>query len=206
MSHALLTPDRAHKARPEIPLFRDVTLSMGRVHEFCGPARRTLAAIVASRLDGPVFWIRPSWHPDALYLPALARFFNPGRLTLLSPNRVDEFLWTMETALREGCVPLVVGDFHAPVELTPVRRLHLAAESAMEDRMRNVIGILLSPGNGGSPGVETRWHLAGRHNGPARRWHLERRRARMEPPRAWELRPGWTLEPRPLESRPGEGF
>ena len=203
MTHALLSSrpsrGRSHLRSSSLSVFKDVALRVGRVHELCGPARRTLAAIIASRTTGPVFWITPSWQTDHLHLPAIARFFNPGRLTMLHPDRVNEFLWTMETTLRDGAVPLVIGDFHAPVELTPVRRLHLAAEAALEERMRHVIGLLLTPGDGGSPGVETRWHLSGRHGTDGHRWHLERRRARMEPPKAWELKPGWDLQPARLE-------
>lgn len=193
----LLNRKSSRQERPMIPVFRDIAIPMCRVHEICGPARRTLAAIIAGRMEGPVFWIHPAWHPDELYLPALAKFFNPGRLTILRPNRVEDFLWTMEEALRDGAAPLVVGDFHQPVALTPVRRLNLAAETALEERMRRVMGLLLAPGDGGSAGVETRWFMAGAHAPGKQAWRLERRRARMAPPKAWELTPGWHLTPCP---------
>ncbi len=204
MSHPLLTRDTHRRSsRPMIPVLPDIQLTTGRVHEFCGPARRMLACLVAGRIDGPVFWIHPAWHPDELYLPTVARFFNPGRLTILRPNRVEDFLWTMEECLRDGSAPLVVGDFHAPADLTPVRRLNLAAEAAMQERMKTTMGLLLSPGDGGSAGVETRWHIAGAHTPGKRAWRLERRRARMEPPKTWELTPGWTLTPRPAATADG---
>jgi hypothetical protein len=50
--------------------------------------------------------------------------------------------------------------------------------------------ILLTPGDGGAPGVETRWHLApapGWAAGGAPRWRLTRARARMAPPMTWEM-------------------
>lgn len=192
---ATLTRQSHRQTRPVLRLFDEIELPLGRVHEICGPARRMLAARIAGRMEGPVFWIRPSWHPDRLYLPTAAKFFNPGRLTFLEPNRVDEFLWAMEQALRDGAVPLVVGDFHATVELTPVRRLNLAAEAAFEERARVVTGLLLAPGQGGSPGVETRWHVRGRHGPGKQGWQIERRRARMAPPKAWALSAEGRLTP-----------
>ena len=51
---------------------------------------------------------------------------------------------------------------------------------------RAPLGLLLTPGDGGAQGVETRWHMAASHQGEARRWTLTRRRARALPPVSWQ--------------------
>ncbi|HBG97727.1 MAG TPA: hypothetical protein DDY29_03040 [Rhodobacteraceae bacterium] len=184
----LASPHNTGRARPGIPLVAGgPALTAGRVHEGCGPARHALALMLARGLAGPVLWIRPGWHPEAPNPDGIWPFIDPARLLLAAPGRVPDLLWCMEEALRAGCVPLVVADLPDPPGLTPVRRLHLAAESAVQGSGQRVLGLLLTPGEGGAPGVESRWHMAPRHQPGATGWQLERRRARMAPPAAWTV-------------------
>lgn len=163
-------------------------LGKGRVHEFCGGARRRLALWLARAMSGPVIWIRPSWHPDRLHMAGVAAEIAPGRLIFVEPTRAADLLWSMEEALRSGEVPLVVGDLPDPPGLTPVRRLHLSAEAGAEVTGHAPLGLLLTPGQGGAPGVETRWRLDPAHDGPEHAsWRLERLRARSEPPGTWSI-------------------
>ncbi|WP_240783986.1 ImuA family protein [Tabrizicola caldifontis] len=178
------------------PLAGDLALRRGRVHEFCGPSRVRLAAGVMARSDGPVVWIRPAWGTERLNAAGLQPLANPARLILVEAPRDEGLLWAMEEALRSGAAPLVVAELAAPPGLTPIRRLHLAAaaggEAAGRDGAHAPLGLILLPGEGGAPGVESRWHLAPAPS-PAllwsdeARWTLTRLRARLAPPAAWRL-------------------
>jgi protein ImuA len=86
-------------------------------------------------------------------------------------------------------VPLVVAELTDPPGLTPVRRLHLAAETGAEKSGRAPLGLLLTPGDGGAAGVETRWRLDPAH-GRTTGWRLRRLRARDAPPGEWAVARG----------------
>lgn len=184
MSTHLLTR-RAYKPRPGLEFLPGLDLAPARTHEFCGPARRTLALFLAQKTEGPIFWISPGWQPDRLHGEGVARFIEPGRLTFVNPHRPEDLLWCTEETLRAGCIALVICECPGIPGLTPVRRLHLAAETALREKGRAPLGILLIAGSGGAPGVESRWHMAPAHSLGQHRWRLERRRARMAPPAAW---------------------
>lgn len=174
---------------PELFFLDDLGLPLARCHELCGNARRTLAMIIARSLDGPVFWIAPGWISERLNPEGMLGFANPGRFTFLNPRRAEDLLWTMEEVLRSGTVPLVIADIPAAPALTPVRRLHLAAETGAADGTIRPLGLLLTPGNGGAQGVESRWHMAGAHAPDGLGWALTRLRARTKPPKAWRVTP-----------------
>lgn len=164
-------------------------LARGRAHEIAGPARRAMALLLASRMRGPALWIAPSWSGERLMGDGVAAWLEPGRLVFAAARRAADLLWAAEEAARSGAAPLIAVELPAPPALTPVRRLHLAAEEGATRGVAPLI-LLLTPGDGGAPGVETRWR-ADPAPGWARdgrpRWRLARRRARMDPPAAWEL-------------------
>lgn len=172
-------------------------LARGRVHEICGPARVTLAALTLGESQGPVLWISPGWLPERIYPAGLAELADPGRIIFARARRPEDLLWAMEEALRSGAVPLVLTDLTAPPALTPVRRLHLAAETGAEAARHAgrlpPLGLLLTPESGGAQGVESRWHMAAAPSGSSlthRRsaWVLSRLRARMAPEATFHLR------------------
>jgi Uncharacterized conserved protein len=190
LARLTLTP---RDARARVPFLGGADLALARVHEFCGPARRSLALMAAARvLAGqarPLVWISPSWGMDPLNPDGIREFLPPQHMLFLTARRPEDLLWSMEEALRAGVVPVVVADLPAPPAMTPVRRLHLAAETGSAEGTCAPLGLLLCPGEGGAPGVESRWHMAPCHGPGIRQWRLERRRARMAPPKGWDLRP-----------------
>ncbi len=164
----LLTRD-SHRAPPP-PAVRfagALSLATGRVHEICGMARRTLAFTVAGAMRGPVFWIAPTWTRGGPYPDGFSHLADPGRFTFVAPRRAEDLLWCMEEVLRAGVVPLVVADLPEPPGLTPIRRLHLAAESTIRkggtrEGGTAPLGLILTP-EGGAQGIETRWSCDPRH-------------------------------------------
>lgn len=207
------------QARPLLPLpgLPGQGLARGRVHEICGPSALALAAAVMGQDAGPVVWIAPGWTNGRLHPPGLAAFANPARVIFVRSRRAEESLWAMEEALRSGAAPLVVAELAEPPALTPVRRLQLAAEAgaeaARQSRDPAPVGLIVTPGDGGAAGAESRWHLAPLPSAPAqaaggqRLWRLERRRARSAPPAAWTLArdPAGSFTAETLTATPDQG-
>jgi protein ImuA len=168
-------------ARPGVLFLGQFRLAGGRAHEICGAARRRLALWLLAETQGPVIWVRPAWHPDRLHMAGVLAEIDPGRLIMVAPERAEDLLWVMEEGLRAGAVAAMVCDLPEPPGLTPVRRLHLAAETGRG------LGLILTPGDGGAPGVESRWRLEPAHTLEGVGWHLSRLRARDAPPDAWRV-------------------
>ena len=202
MQHVTLDR-RPHRPARGLAFLGDLTLTPARVHEFCGPARQTLAMMVAGANEGPVFWIAPGWGTSRLHGPGMVPFADPARFIFVQVDRAEDVLWALQETLRAGVVPLVVGEMDKPPALTPIRRLHLAAETGTQLSGRAPTALLLTP-DGGAQGVESRWHMAPDHWPDPDRWVLSRQRARSDPPRHWSVRPqgnGFALTP-PRSERP----
>lgn len=184
---SILLSRKPHRPPPGLHLGADITLPLARIHELCGPARRSLALMIAARAGAPVLWLAAAHGSDPLNPDGVAALLEPRDMLFVTPPRTEDILWCMEESLRAGCVPVVVADLTAPPPLTPVRRLHLAAEAGAGMGLCRPLGLLLTPGSGGAPGVETRWSLSPAHRDGQDRWRLERLRARMAPPRSWTV-------------------
>jgi protein ImuA len=176
---------RPHRAAPSLTLWQEITLPLARTHEICGRARRTLALHLAACAGGPVIWIAQAWGGDPLNACGIAGIAPPQDLVFVTPQRADDMLWAMEEALRAGCAPVVVADLADPPGMTAVRRLHLAAEAGAGCGLTHPLALLLTPGEGGAPGVETRWRMDPAHRPGQDLWRLDRLRARMVPPKGW---------------------
>jgi protein ImuA len=190
--HPLLSR-RPHRSSPALDLGAGASLALPRLHEACGEARRSFAMLVAARLGaagrtGPIWWIGPEWQTECLLADGVAGFAGAGpeRMIFAHPKREEDVLWTLEEVLRSGSAALAVADLPGMPGLTAVRRLHLAAETGATEGRSAPLGLLLTPGDGGAQGVESRWLMqSAHHSGNRTRWRLERLRARMEPPRKW---------------------
>lgn len=193
LPHALI-PSATAGGVPCLPLLPERAqdslgpgLALGRVHEACGPARHRFALWLAAHTRGPIFWIAPDWGADRLNPCGMVPFIDPARLILVQPKRAEDMLWSMEEVLRAGAAALAVADLPGLPGLTPVRRMHLAAEAGGKRGGPAPLGLLLTPGQGGAQGVESRWHLAPDHQARPGRWRLTRLRARTAPQQAWHL-------------------
>lgn len=186
-SASALLSRRPHSPPPGLHLWGDITLPLARVHELCGQARRMMALRIAAQADGPVVWITRRHGTDQLNPCGMAAILNPGDVLFVSTDRPEDSLWAMEEALRSGAVPVVVADLAAPPGMTPVRRLHLAAETGSGAGLCRPMGLLLTPGTGGAPGIETRLSCDPAHAPAEEAWRIERLRARMQPPKRWRL-------------------
>lgn len=178
---------RPYRPRADLCVLPVMRLAQGRLHEACGPARQLLALWIARAVTGPVLWIRPAWDADQLNPDGVRDWIDPARLITLSARRADDLLWAAEEGLRAGAVELVVAELPTPPGLTPVRRLHLAAQTGAAEGGCRPLGLILTPDTGGAQGVESRWSLTPRHRFAQAEWRLARLRARTDPPAEWAV-------------------
>lgn len=180
MNHGFLSRHK-RPTRQEITLFSGASLDRARVHECSGLSRRVFALLVAQKTKGPILWITLAHMRETLNPEGIAPFISPEHFLFVRTKRIEDALWSMEEALRSPAPQLVIADIDSHPTLTPVRRLHLAAETG------RTLGVLLTPEINGSQGVETRWHMRASHSDQANQWTLRRTRARTAPPRQWTL-------------------
>ncbi len=175
--------------RDQITLFPEATLDHARVHECGGLSRHTFALLLAQKSgatkNAPIVWISLSHIRHHLNPQGMQPFVSPENFLFVTAKRPEDALWSMEEALRSPAPHLVVADIDMLPQLTPVRRLHLAAEQG------HTTGLLLTPATngmtGGAQGVETRWHMTPNHQPHDRGWTLARTRARTAIPKQWQI-------------------
>jgi protein ImuA len=169
----------------------------GRVAPHDGAALGFAAHALGRLPLGTILWCRrPSSTFDALpYAPALARWFDPARLLLVTAKRDDDVFWAMEEGLRCLGIAAVLGETRS-VDTTAGRRLSLAAEKS------GVPAFLLRSEPAPPQSVcVTRWRVAsapsastpGLADVGAPRWHVQLRRNRFGKDAAVEI-PSWLVE------------
>lgn len=169
-------------------------LTLGRVHEVCGPARAVFAALAAAQLTGPALWITPLRERGALNPDGLSAFLDPARLVIARVPRREDALWCLEEALRSGALRFAAAEIAEEIALTPMRRLQLAAGASGT----HPLGLLLTPAPRAAGAVESRWRAAPRAawagappeaGVPAPRWRFESLYDKSAPLAVWESAP-----------------
>jgi protein ImuA len=168
----------------------------GRVAAHDGAALAFTAFLLGRLGPGTLLWCRqPSGASDAPpYAPALAAWFDPARLLMLTARRDEDLFWAMEEGLRTPGIAAVVGEFahshtQRAADSTAGRRLSLAAEK------NGVPALLLRPQPAPPQSVcATRWRVASAPSADLEpRWQVELRRNRFGLPSVEET-PSWLLE------------
>lgn len=186
MTYTVLKPS-TYTEPVGITIFDQAVLAMGRVHECSGAGQHSFAFMLARCTQGPIIWASPRSAPLALNPDGICQYINPNRLIIAQYARNIDGLTVIEDSLRSAAAPLVIGQFNDFPTLTQIRRLHLACVA--DPTGRAPVALLLTPSQGGCPGVETRWHIT--PNGQTGLgdlcWTLQRTRARMMPPASWHI-------------------
>ncbi|MBA4612467.1 hypothetical protein H1W37_12435 [Stappia taiwanensis] len=184
-----------------IPAF---PLRKARVHEVCGPAALTFAAIAAASAGDQALWVRRARLGGTVYPLGLASFLDPSHLLLARADTQADGLAVAEEALRSGALSFVVIDITQPLDLREGRRLQLAAKTGQ------TTGLCIIPEGMGSNAAETRWHAAPvldleREDSTLMRWEIIKNKTGTFG--AWDVR--WDPETRclhvvpPVGKRPG---
>jgi protein ImuA len=169
----------------------------GRVAPHDGAALGFTAHMLSRFGTGMILWCRqPLGVFDAPpYAPALAQWFDPARLLMVTARREEDLFWAMEEGLRTPGIAAVVGETRA-ADPTAGRRLSLAAE-------KNGVPALLLRSQPAPPQsvCTTRWRVSSASSPEvsgiemlgAVRWQVELRRNRFGRPSVEEM-PAWLLE------------
>lgn len=169
----------------------------GRVAPHDGAALGFTAHLLSRFGAGTILWCRQSMGSfDAPpYAPALAPWFDPARLLMVTARHEEDLFWAMEEGLRTPGIAAVGGETRA-ADPTAGRRLSLAAE-------KNGVPALLLRSQPAPPQsvCTTRWRVSSAPSPEvpgiemlgAARWQVELRRNRFGTPSVEEM-PAWLLE------------
>ncbi len=160
-------------------------LTRGRVHAVTGPGATAFAAVLCSRLRGPVLWCVveggsfPPLHPPGFAALGL----DPHRLVMARADNEAAALGAAETALRERGLAAVVVETAGGLRSARGRRLQLAAEAGgglgfvflarARDMSWAESGWEAAPVPGSERGIRWRWTLRRVRRGRPHEWLVE---------------------------------
>jgi protein ImuA len=157
-----------HEVKPEGCAVADAGASAGDWAAALGFALRlAVRRINASARSGTpahILWCWPSAFARELGLPCgqglAALGLDPAACLFVETKRASEALWAMEAGLKSASLALVVGVMKE-VELTPARRLSLAAAGSLTPCL-----IVTDPRSSGAGSTATRWRIGARPSAP----------------------------------------
>lgn len=121
-------------------------------------AVRRLSTLRGARRDAPVLVctsVSQSAELGALYGPGLHGLgLDPARVIVAEPSKAADVLWAVEQGLASQGLAMVIGEV-AQVDLTPARRLALAASRSLTPCV-----LLTHPRAGPAAATSTRWSIA----------------------------------------------
>ena len=157
-------------------------LTRGRVHAVTGPGAAAFAAVLCSRLRGPVLWCVVEGGPfPPIYPPGFAALgLDPHRLVMARTDSEAGALGAAEAGLREPGLAAVVVETAGGLRSVHGRRLQLAAEAG------GGLGFVLLARARDMSWAESGWEavpVPGGERGMRWRWTL--RRVRRARPHEW---------------------
>lgn len=181
-------------------------LNAGALHEVAGTANdlaggaaaALFVAALLARRPGPVLWVLPR---RDLFAPALAGVgLDPDRVIYAETGSAGALLATLEEGLREPGLAGAVAELPGRLDLTPSRRLQLAAEASGVPgfALRRVV-IPARAGLDAPNAAETRWRITLEPAAPALpqapatpgvgrpRWRLDLIRCRGGAAASWTI-------------------
>ena len=159
-------------SQPKIPIYENIGLEHGRVHECYGPDKLFFPFFLAQRCKGPILWIRPSYFKHMVNPNGISKWVNPHRFIFVNSPSFKNTLWCIEESLRIGIPPLIIAELEQIPTLTQIRRMHLAAKSCKSSKV-TPLPLILTPKDGGALGVETRWHIRPNNTNAPYQWKLD---------------------------------
>ena len=171
-------------------------LQPGRVHELSGSGAWVFAFLKA--MQGEIMLCGRPACLEALHPESVALFCDPNRvLHTLCPLEADA-LWAGETALRAGCVKIVIIALQKSPGLTSFRRLQLAAQAG------KALGLVIVQSPAHSTPAETRWHCTAQHTdqGDALRLHASLYKNKRGSIGSWVLNALGQTNPLHLDAAP----
>jgi len=158
-------------------------LRTGRTHEVFGAGAVGFALALTGQGSGSVLWIMQGWQTRQINPVGTSAFLDPQRLLIAKTSTEAKTLAVAEEALRSAAVSLVVMELTQPLDLTPGRRLQLAAEAGRST------GLCLLPEGMGSNAAETRWlatPLFDAEDSTLQRWEIKKNKSGTLS--AWDVR------------------